>query len=169
MSLVSKDSIIKACADAYKEGAGGESVKVGELASSILAALTSGGSLPEGWATGELTLTNNINEESVSVEHGLGTIPNYIIIWAENDELLFNQWRLILKYNFDIVLDEATGQSVQNLSGSRGMYDTTSGVGSSNAAYDYDDDDRVFWTPYYGSRFYNPETTYRWLAISFNK
>ena len=81
MSLISKDSIIQACADAYKEGTGADSVKVGELASKILSAISSGGGLPSGIAMGSFTPqeVGGSGTGDFTVEHGLGKTPHMVI------------------------------------------------------------------------------------------
>ena len=88
MSLISKDSLIQACADAYKEGTGDESVKVGELASKIFAAISSGKGLPSGIAMGSF-VPNEVGGSSMgdfTVEHGLGETPHMVMGFCPGQE-----------------------------------------------------------------------------------
>lgn len=88
MSLISKDSIIQACADAYKEGTGADSIKVGELASKILAAISSGGGLPLGIAMGSFTPqeVGGSGTGDFTIEHGLGETPHMVIGFCTQTE-----------------------------------------------------------------------------------
>lgn len=84
MSLVSKDSIIKECAEVYKACAGVGSVKVGELAAKILEGL-SAGKLPDGIDVGEIALTIQQINGDFAVPHNLGVVPRYVFAWLESD------------------------------------------------------------------------------------
>ena len=168
MSLVSKDSIIKACADAYKEGAGVESVKVGELASSILEAITSGGSLPEGWATGTFNATEETMKGNFQIEHGLGVIPDVVIIFRETSGALASYaMRAVIRVNNGEEYDEEYGYYPSSTS-QRIFYDNATQTGIANAAGygDYDDNRETFLVPTGNANtLYVPAYTYRWIAI----
>ena len=168
MSLVSKDSIIKACADAYKEGAGVESVKVGELASSILAALTSGGSLPEGWATGTFNATVETMKGNFQIEHGLEAVPDVVIIFCENNVLASYAVKGVFRLNGSAELDEESGLYYPAVSSGRMFYCNSAGTNiaqlSDNGAGE--DTNKTIYIPY-GNNYtlYVPAYTYRWIAI----
>lgn len=169
MSLVSKDSIIKACADAFKEGTGAESVKVGELAAGILAAIGDGsGGLPSGWATGQFNTTPATMYGEFEIDHGLGAVPNVVMIFCENKALAGYVVKGVLRLNYleEYVEEEdlyypaiSSGRMIYcNSGGTNLMQAGDSGVGL--------DTDRTIHIPKGGANvMYLPAFTYRWLAI----
>lgn len=83
MSLVSKDSVIKNCADAYRQGIGSsELVKVGELPNLILEAISSN-AVPAGVEIGEFTPVGGTGDFTVA--HNLGVKPKYVFGWIVNN------------------------------------------------------------------------------------
>ena len=167
MSLVSKDSIIQACADAYKEGTGSESVKAGELASGILEALSSV-RLPSGWAMGQFNTTDDTMSGGFSIEHGLGAIPDVVIIFRENPALVGQSIRCVIRSNYGESLDEDLGAYFPELSIQRCFYDNSAGTGFTQNAgtYPYEDTQEFFVVPGVGTiAYYLPALTYRWIAV----
>lgn len=83
MSLVSKDSVIKNCADAYRQGTGSsELVKVGELPDLILEAISSN-AVPAGVEIGEFTPVGGTGDFTVA--HNLGVKPKYVFGWIADN------------------------------------------------------------------------------------
>ena len=72
MSLLTKDSVIQACADAYKMGVGVESVKAGELSTKIFEAITSGG----GGASG---IDTYMQEGIAEISSDITSIRGYVL------------------------------------------------------------------------------------------
>lgn len=168
MSLVSKDSIIKACADAYKEGAGVESVKVGELAAGILAAIGAGGgsSLPDGWATGEFNTTEETLNGGFTIEHGLGKMPNVVIIYRDSMALEASAILGMIRFNFSEMYDEEIGYvpeySIQRMFATSTTNTVQGGQGST-----YEDNRETFVVPTYSTGYiWRTSHTFKWIAIA---
>lgn len=168
MSLVSKDSIIKACADAYKAGTGSESVKVGELSEKILEAIlsgASGGGLPEGWATGEFTTTAETMFGGFNVEHGLGAIPHVVFVFKDSSVRVTNSIRGSVRFQTDEDYDEEIGNYMATVR-QRIFYDTAANFADIAGSYDYDDTAETFCVSTgNSSTFYTPGQSYRWVAV----
>jgi len=89
VSVITKDSLICACADAYRTASGrSDGIKAGELAEKI-AALSGGAKLLE---SGEITTTREVTTEARAVKIQLSQIPDLFVFYLENeDEEIINE------------------------------------------------------------------------------
>ena len=120
MSLLNKDDVIKACADAYRTASGrSDGIKAGELAEKI-AALSGGAKLLE---SGEITVTRKATTEARAVKVQLSQIPDLFVMYLESeDETILNELSgatvgcvcINIKQlsHFDLIYEEATATNV---------------------------------------------------------
>ena len=76
---------ISGIANAIREKLGvSNTYKVSEMRNAILSIETGGGGLPEGMATGTFQCTPANMTKGVSIEHGLGAVPRYVIAFIDS-------------------------------------------------------------------------------------
>ena len=159
MSLVTKDSIIQDCANAYKEGTGVESIKVGELAVKIFEAITSEvEGHPSGITTGEF-IPNEVGGTSsgnFAIEHNLNVKPNIILGWVN----ILEASSVVLAFlNYNPVGTTTPISMVFYLSDGK--------VVSEESNKTAEDDETYFFVPAAVSNTVYPAVlTYKWIAIS---
>ena len=80
-----EELFISGIANAIREKLGvSNTYKVSEMRNAILSIETGGGGLPEGMATGTFQCTPTNMTKEVSIEHGLGAVPRYVIAFMDS-------------------------------------------------------------------------------------
>ncbi len=156
-----------ALADAIREKTGETGLLTLDKMTELVSALGAGSEivLPEGWAMGEFMVTDETTSGSFYIEHGLGAIPNCILIWSTSDTFTANTWRMIMKINFGSVYNEDEGRYEPADFNSYGIRDTSSGTVNQASSSLYVDSEVHFVTPSNPRVAFLPGVTYKWVAI----
>lgn len=152
-----EESDVQAIANAIRTKNGlTDTYTVSQMAAAISAIEAGGGGLPEGMATGTFQCTPANMTKEVSIEHGLGAVPRYVIAFIDsgtpdqNDTVLF-----ALTYNNSSC---PVSKSITYKSGSApgvvDFLDTKTADTSTNA-----------YLPANSSAWFFFTQTYRWIAI----
>lgn len=139
-----------------------------EILETVNSLPSAGGGLPEGWATGTFNTTSATMSGGFTVEHGLGAIPDVVVIFKEDPTLIGQSVRSAFRVNVGKDTDTETGETVSANSVQRCFYDNATGTGIIQAAGTgvYEDSDTTFTVPSLGtSAYYMPHLTYRWIAV----
>ena len=124
-----------------------------------------GGGLPTGWATGTFNTTAATMSGNIQIEHGLGAIPDVVVIFKELPERVTGSVRGAVRFNFGEEFDEELGY-YPNLTVQHCFGDSSSSVAKLAGSVDYDDNRETFTVPALSSSYvYVPAFTYRWIAI----
>ena len=152
-----EESDVQAIANAIRTKNGlTDTYTISQMAAAISAIETGGGGLPEGMATGTFQCTPaNITKE-VSIEHGLGAVPRYVIAFIDsgtpdqNADVLF-----ALTYNNSSC--PVSKSITYNAGGTPGVVDflNTKTADTSTNAY----------LPASSSAWFFFTRTYRWIAV----
>ena len=152
-----EESDVQAIANAIRTKNGlTDTYTISQMAAAISAIETGGGGLPEGMATGTFQCTPaNITKE-VSIEHGLGAVPRYVIAFidsgyaTQNADVLF-----ALTYNNSSC--PVSKSITYNAGGTPGVVDflNTKTADTSTNAY----------LPASSSAWFFFTRTYRWIAV----
>lgn len=152
-----EESDVQAIANAIRTKNGlTDTYTISQMAAAISAIETGGGGLPEGMATGTFQRTPaNITKE-VSIEHGLGAVPRYVIAFIDSGNVDQNGTVLFaLTYNNS---NCPVSKSITYKSGSTpgviDFLDTKTADTSTNA-----------YLPASNSAWFFFTLTYRWIAV----
>ena len=166
MALIDK---LTAIADAIRAKTGDTTALTLEQMAAAVTAFEVGGGLPEGWEMGTFTTTADTAEGGFYIEHGLGKIPNVIIIFAETEEMVGGTVMGVIRLNNgeEFVDDRyypsySLGRSICAKSSTSGidfvqLGDSGSQEDSRTAIYVADRSGYVYY----------PSFTYKWIAIRF--
>jgi hypothetical protein len=127
-----------------------------------------GGSLPKGWATGQFIPTNETMLGDFYIEHGLGAIPNMVVIFRENPMLLGRAIRSVFRVNASSTTVEETGEVYPMYSSGAVYYDAQdiSEVFETVDVGEYNDSPTSFCVPQgIDALMYLPGFSYKWIAI----
>ena len=157
---------LTALADAVREKTGETSpLSLDAMATLISALEVGGGGLPSGWATG--TFNNLIPDEfdSIYIEHGLGAVPDVVILFDETLELEPGIIHADLHINYSSSYDEETGEYYAFDTNGRMFFGASTVAGIKyNSSNSFDTDKYIsFYTNSNG--VFAPSHTYRWIAI----
>lgn len=152
-----EELFISGIANAIREKLGvSNTYKVSEMRNAILSIETGGGGLPEGMATGTFQCTPANMTKEVSIEHGLGVVPRYVIAFIDsgtpdqNGTVLF-----ALTYNnSNCPVSTSITYNSGSTSGVVDFLDTKTADTSTNA-----------YLPASSSAWFFFTQTYRWIAI----
>ena len=82
-----EESDVQAIANAIRTKNGlTDTYTVSQMAAAITAIETGGGGLPEGMAMGTFQCTPANMTKEVSIEHGLGAVPRYVIAFVDDEK-----------------------------------------------------------------------------------
>ena len=159
---------LTALADTIREKTGETGLLTLDSMTALVKALEIGGaSLPEGWATGEFTVTEDTASGDFSIEHGLGDIPNYVFIFSTASTFENGNWRMLMKVNTGKEYNPDTQRYEPTSIFSYGVKETaTSFRGISCYESDVDTVDH-FVVPSQSTTVYSPNITYKWVALCF--
>lgn len=167
---------LTALADAVREKTGETGLLSLDSMTSLIKALNIGGgtSLPHGWAMGEFNTTEATAEGGFKIEHGLGTVPEYILIWSTATEPISGAWRMLVKVNVGKEYNPEAEDADGNIYGryeplnvmDYGAKDMGTGVRATPCDANDVDDDTYIDVPFYTNTVYPPDITYRWLAVT---
>lgn len=80
-----EETYVQAIANAIREKNGlTDTYTISQMAAAISAIEAGGGGLPSGWATGTFQCTPANMTKEVTIEHGLGAIPRYVIAFIDS-------------------------------------------------------------------------------------
>ena len=147
---------INALITASNTATGGSATDLTTAISALISGYGAGGGLPEGMATGTFQCTPANMTKEVSIEHGLGAVPRYVIAFIDsgtpeqNDTVLF-----ALTYNnSSCPVSKAITYNAGNPSGVVDFLDTKTADTSTNA-----------YLPANSSAWFFFANTYRWIAV----
>ena len=147
---------IQGIANAIREKLGGSNTyKVSEMRDAILS-IETGGGLPAGMATGTFQCTPANMTKEVTIEHGLGAIPRYVIAFIDSGNPDQNGTVLFaLTYNnSSCPVSKSITYNSGSTSGVVDFLDTKTADTSTNA-----------YLPASNSAWFFLTLTYRWIAI----
>lgn len=148
-----EESDVQAIANAIRTKNGlTDTYTVSQMAAAITAIETGGGGLPEGMATGTFECTPANMTKEVSIEHGLGAIPRYVIAFIDSG--IPDQSTTVL---FALTYNDSShpvSKSITYNSSVVDFLDTKTADTSTNA-----------YLPASSSAWYFFTSTYRWIAV----
>lgn len=152
-----EESDVQAIANAIRTKNGlTDTYTISQMAAAITAIETGGGGLPEGMATGTFQCTPANMTKEVSIEHGLGAVPRYVIAFMDSGIPDQNMTVLFaLTYNnSSCPVSKSITYNASNPPGVVDFLDTKTADTSTNA-----------YLPASSSAWYFFTNTYRWIAV----
>lgn len=135
----------------------------------------SAGSLPEGWSTGEFSTDGTTEDGGFRIEHGLGRIPEFVLILRCQNDLISQSVHGVIRINTGEELDSDFGSEigeegyVASACSQRILYDNSSATDiSATAGEDGWDSRLTLEVPTLSQATYTQGCTYLWLCISFS-
>ena len=159
---------LTALADAIREKTGEAGLLSLDDMTSLVSALEVGGGLPSGWATGQFNTTPATMYGEFEIDHGLGAVPNVVMIFCENKTLAGYVVKGVLRLNYLEEYVEEEDLYYPAISSGRMIYCNSGGTNLMQAGDNGSglDTDRTIHIPKGGANvMYLPAFTYRWLAI----
>lgn len=157
---------LTALADAVREKTGETGLLTLDAMTTLISSLEAGGGgLPKGWAMGEFNTTEETSGGDFPIEHGLGAIPNYIVIWSTSPTLVANSWRMVMSVNMGMEFNEDENRYEPSYFNSYGIRDANTTLSTNGCSISDVDGEDCFWTPSHTRVMYSPAVTYKWIAI----
>lgn len=157
---------LTALADSIRSKSGATGPLTLDMMTEAVNALSTGEAMPEGFALGEFTATEDNKNGSFSISHPLGSVPYIILVWADTKERATGHLRSIIKMNMDVVFDEELSENSPSVIFGRGFYDTALAFGQFAITTDSTDSENEFWIPDIEDRPLCVGVTYRWMTIA---
>lgn len=149
-----EENSIKAIADAIRGKNGStDTYKLSAMAAAITA-IETGGSLPEGIATGTFQCAPATMTKEVSIEHGLGVIPSYVFVGSNRSDSSPNNQEIA----FAVTYNRASNPHSYLLCAKGDIVDCTSSKTADTAS-------NIYLPTNGGSAWYFLTYTYRWIAM----
>lgn len=149
-----EENSIKAIADAIRGKNGStDTYKLSAMAAAITA-IETGGSLPEGIATGTFQCAPATMSKEVSIEHGLGVIPSYVFVGTTVASTTPN----VQEIAFAATFNGAQNPHSYLLCMYGNIVDCTSSKTADTAS-------NIYLPTNGGSAWYFLTNTYRWIAM----
>ena len=161
---------LTALADAVREKTGETSpLSLDAMATLISALEVGGGGLPEGWAMGEFVTTEETMRGGFEIEHGLGAIPNVLIIYCDSTIINRYEVRGAFRVSYNDFFDDELGLYYPEISGGRVFYSgsNTSSVATTSDGDAGADSNLMIFVPIPSTSNvkYTPGVPYKWVAI----
>lgn len=160
---------LTALADAVREKTGESKPLSLDTMTALIQALEVGDGIPEGWAMGTFTTTADTAEGDFYIEHGLGKIPNVIIIFAETEEMVGGTVMGVIRLNNGEEFGGDRYYPLYSVGRTICAKSSTSGIDFvqlGDSGSQEDSRTAIFVADRSGYVYY-PSFTYRWVAIRF--
>ena len=134
----------------------------------IIKQAESGGDLPQGWATGTVTIATAAIKSDFQIEHGLGAVPNVVIFYCENNNLAASFIAGIFRVNYAEEYNEDEGCYQPSITGGRMFFmNSTNNIAQTTDSGNGMDNENTIYISSKGtaSTMFFPATPYRWIAI----
>lgn len=155
-----EESDVQAIANAIRTKNGlTDTYTISQMAAAITAIETGGGGLPEGMAMGTFQCTPANMTKEVSIEHGLGAVPRYVIAFVDDEKssIVDQNTTVLFALTYNNSSCPVSKSITYNSGGTPNVVDflDTKTADTSTNAY----------LPASSSTWFFFDLTYRWIAV----